>query len=95
MMDKNCPKPTTPKPKNKGGRPKGSLSKQTREVRDKLAELGCDPFEGLAKIALDMNNSPELRARVLTELATYIAPKRKAIEVSGPGGDQIQISWLS
>jgi hypothetical protein len=33
--------------------------------------------------------SPETRCRAASELASYIAPKLKAIEHSGPGGDAI------
>jgi len=33
------------------GRKKGSESKATIEVRERLAELNCDPIEGMAKLA--------------------------------------------
>ena len=70
-----------------GGRKKGTPNKRTQEVTDKLASLDCDPIEGMAKIAADEQNSPELRGRMFSELAQYIAPKRKAIEHSGEGGE--------
>jgi hypothetical protein len=65
------------------GRPKGSKTKQQLQIEEKLAALGCDPIEGMALIALDENNPIELRAKMLSELAQYIAPKRKAVEHTG------------
>jgi len=124
-----------------GGRVKGSISKSTRDVQEKLERLGCDPFEGMAiiadnrlpcgvcrgkgKTAYKLSDgahakdcaitearlikgklkctcngvgervcescygtlfeacSPELRGKMHAELAQYVAPKRKAIEISG------------
>jgi len=42
--------------------------------------MGCDPIEGLARIALDPEIRPELRVRCFAELAQYVYPKRKAVE---------------
>jgi hypothetical protein len=66
-----------------GGRKTGTPNKRTQEVQEKLAELKCDPIEGMAQIALDESNSPQLRGRMFAELAGYVAPKRRAVEVSG------------
>ena len=63
------------------GRPKGSLGEKTKAVQAKLEELGCDPIEALANISMDTSNTPELRFQANKELAQYIAPKRKAIEM--------------
>jgi hypothetical protein len=52
------------------------------EVRDVLYRLGCNPIEGMARIALDEKNAPELRGRMYAELAQYVYPKRKAVEQS-------------
>jgi hypothetical protein len=64
-----------------GGRVKGTPNRRTVEVIEKLESLGCDPIEGMAKLAMDPSNAPELRGRMFAELAQYIAPKRKALEV--------------
>ncbi len=72
-----------------GGRKKGTPNRKTQAVIDKLADLDCDPIEGMAKIAADEKNSPELRGRMFSELAQYIAPKRKAIEHSGESGEPV------
>lgn len=65
-----------------GGRKRGTPNRRTQEVQQKLDELGCDPIEGMARMALDPTNTPELRARLFSELAQYVAPKRKAIETA-------------
>lgn len=100
-----------------GGRPKGSVSKYTRTMIDRLEELGCDTVEITARIAMGdavglkmmsaeeralpgvtqdgvivqesgetraANLIPiEMRLKAATELLNYIAPKRKAIEITG------------
>ncbi len=75
-----------------GGRAKGTPNKRTQSVTEKLAALGCDPIEGLAKIAMDRKNRIELRAAMYKELAQYIVPKRKAIEIEDeePGRFQVE-----
>ena len=72
-----------------GGRKKGTPNKRTQEVIDQLTALDCDPIEGMAKIALDEKNTPELRGRMFSELSQYIAPKRKAIEHTGESGEPV------
>jgi hypothetical protein len=59
------------------GRPKGALNKRTLDVIDKLAALCCDPIEGMARIAMNENNPAELRARMYSELAQYVAPSAR------------------
>jgi hypothetical protein len=48
-----------------------------------LEALGCNPIEGMATIAADPKNTPELRGRMYAELAQYVFPKRRAVEVAG------------
>ncbi len=72
-----------------GGRERGTPNKRTQAVIDQLTALDCDPIEGMAKIALDEKNSSELRGRMFSELAQYIAAKRKAIEHSGESGEPV------
>ena len=68
---------------NPNGRPKGSRNKLTLEVRDRLEALGCDPIEGMARIAMDENVELSIRAQMYKELAQYVAPKRKAVGDEG------------
>jgi hypothetical protein len=103
------------KPANRrGGRKAGIPNKRTLEVQEKLAALGCDPIEGMARIAsiaegdgmkkliaAAADEDPESRSLALrdgfhdlqlagkmyAELAGYVAPKRKAVEVSASKGE--------
>jgi hypothetical protein len=79
----------------RGGRQKGTPNKRTLAVTDKLEALGCDPIQRMAQIAMDEEVEVTIRARLLTELAQYIAPKRKAVEVTGEDGGplELEISW--
>jgi predicted signal transduction protein with EAL and GGDEF domain len=52
--------------------------------------LAAPPIEGMAKIAMDENAEPSLRAQMYKELAQYIAPKRKAVEMKADVG----LSWI-
>lgn len=63
------------------GRKPGQPNAATKELALKCQEYGLDVFEAmmnLAKNAEDVN----VRMRMLSELAQYLYPKRKAIEVS-------------
>ncbi len=51
-----------------GGRKAGTPNKRTLDVIERLDQLGCDPIEGMAKIALDPQNPVELRARMFSDL---------------------------
>jgi len=75
-----------------GGRVPGTPNKRTSEITQKLKELGCDPIEGMARIAMDKSNPIELQAKMLAELAPYIYAKRKAVEITGNDGVTIIIS---
>jgi hypothetical protein len=66
-----------------GGRLFGTPNRRTIDIQTLLIKLGCDPIEGMARIAMDCHNPVELRARMFAELAHYIAPKRKAIQIDG------------
>jgi hypothetical protein len=46
------------------GRQRGSPNKRTLDVIDSLAALKCDPLEGMAKLATDKSNAPELRGQM-------------------------------
>ena len=64
-----------------GGRTSGTPNKRTLEAIEKLEELGCDPIEGMARIAMDESNSIELRAKMLSDLAPYVYPKRRTVDL--------------
>jgi hypothetical protein len=75
--------------KKTGGRQAGTPNKRTHELVDRLESLGCDPIEGMAHIAMDIRNPPELRGRMYSELAAYLFPKRKATEVKFDDGPSV------
>lgn len=79
------------RPPTGGGRPLGSVNKKKVDVRAKCEELNCDPFTILALVANGDYDALQVDRHALTlktrvdaakELASYIAPKLKAIEVS-------------
>ena len=63
------------------GRPKGIPNKRTKEIAERLAELDCDPIEGMAMIANDTTLDHSLRLQAFKELAQYVAPKRKSVDI--------------
>ena len=71
--------------KKYGGRVKGTPNKSSQTIMDKLSDLNCDPIEGMATIARKAMDEGELilAGSMYKELAQYVAPKRKSIEVSG------------
>ena len=67
------------------GRKAGTPNRRSQEVQELLESMDCDPITGMARIAMDETIDMQIRARMFTELAQYVAPKRKAIEHSGDG----------
>jgi hypothetical protein len=63
-----------------GGRKAGTPNKRT-SVLEKCEELGLDPFKEMARIASDRADPNQ--PMMLKELAQYLEPKKKAMEVSG------------
>lgn len=80
------------------GRPKGSTGKRTQAVLDKLKEFNCDPIEGLIRVAQEAHQQGDLSLAGSTykELAKYVAPQLKAIELSNEeGSGPLKIQWIS
>jgi len=78
-----------PKPPN-SGRKKGQVCTLAASVRQKLEELGCDPIEGMAQIAMDESNTPELRHKAYADIAQYAYPKLKAVDHTFGGSDTLK-----
>lgn len=84
----------------RGGRQKGTPNKKTQAIQDKLDSIGLDVFESMAQIAVQAKAEGDMQTALtaLKELAQYIAPKRKAVEVaaevSGPEGGPIEVSRI-
>jgi len=64
-----------------GGRQKGTPNKATQTVLEILNRYNHDPIVALIKIAQDKSNDVGLRAKVNNDLASFIYPKRKSLEV--------------
>ena len=67
-----------------GGRVKGQKNKVSELVRDRLKELNCDPIEQLVIIArqAQQNDDLQLAGAMYKELAAFVAPKLKAMELT-------------
>lgn len=77
----------------RGGRKAGTPNKASAALQERLASLGCDPIEALARIAMNRKTPLAIRVKVLCELAQYVYPKRKAVEHSGEGAGPPQVEW--
>lgn len=66
---------------NPNGRPPGSKNKFRFDVAAILKELDCNPFQILADLART-SRSDTVRCEAAAELAAYVAPKLKSIEVT-------------
>ena len=68
---------------NPNGRPKGSKSIKTKLVEEKLAALDYDPIRAMVELAKDDETPVAVKAKLASELASFVFPKRKAVEHSG------------
>jgi len=67
---------------NPSGRPKGAKNKVRFDVSQILSDLKYCPFTHLYNMANDESWSKRERTQAACELAGYVAPKLKAIEIS-------------
>ena len=74
----------------RGGRQIGTPNKRTIAVAEKLAALGCDPIKQMGQIAMDERVEVNVRVQVLKKLCQYVAPKRKAVAVTGEDGGPVK-----
>ena len=85
---------------NPAGRPKGLIDKRNLRVAERAEEMGCDPIEFLCLVVMAdvarLKEAPDLNQRIACakELATYIAPKLKAIELTGGEGSDLFAKFL-
>lgn len=56
-----------------------------------MLQMGCDPIKGIIDIAQDKNAGKQLRLRAYAELAQYVYPKLRAMELSGPEGSAVEV----
>lgn len=70
-----------------GGRQKGTLNKATADLFEICQKHKVNVFEGLIMLCKSADGS--VRFSALKECAQYLYPKRKALEVSDPGGEPL------
>jgi len=75
---------------NPAGAPKGYKKLKTKLVEAKLEELGYDPIMAMVELAKDKRTPIPVKAKLASELAGFVYPKRKAVEYSGSDGGPIQ-----
>lgn len=75
-----------PKGTRVGGRKKGTPNKSTRLAAEILSSLKCDPLQGMVSLAMDKKNTPELRGKMFSDLAQYVHPRLKSVEMSTKPG---------
>lgn len=73
------------------GRPKGSLNKQTEQTRKLLKDMGCNPIEAMAKIAMDESNPIEIRAAMFRDLAGYFTPKLRSMDLNANVASELTV----
>jgi len=62
-------------------RPKGSPNRKTLALEELCDQMGIHPFVEMLK-ALTVTDEPRERFRMAAEIAQYLYPKRKAVELS-------------
>jgi hypothetical protein len=80
----------------RGGRKKGTPNKVTADIASTMARLKCDPIEAMIRCATKLESQQDWAAagRIYSDLAEYIHPKRKAVELMGQGGNEIVVRVL-
>lgn len=76
------------------GRPKGSLGVMTERVLDLLEELDFDPVLELVTLYRDPETDKRTKVRIASELAQFVAPKLKAIDVQAVSSQAITVNLL-
>lgn len=69
-----------------------STQEAVAEVFNKLDEQNCDPISELAKIAMGPLTPLSDKISILKELAQYIAPKRKSVDVTTPSDNNFVVT---
>ena len=81
---------------NPAGRTKGSKNKirgrsLLLQIREAIKQPDYHPLIELAKMAADEETEQKLRQDCQKELCKYIEPQLKAVEHTGPEGDDLRI----
>jgi hypothetical protein len=75
-----------------GGKKPFTKNKITRDIAALLDKLNCNPIEGMARIAADLNVEMPIRARMYSELSQYVSPKLAHMQLTGKDGGPLEIA---
>lgn len=77
------------------GRPKGSVSKITLNIREELEAIGANPALGLAEIAMNPKTTTTLKVKCWEILAKYLYPTKQvnSLQNESNEGFKLQIEW--
>ena len=80
-----------------GGRKKGTVNKSKQALIERINAEYPDyhPVMAMADVANDDDAPPDMRFQANREVAQYIEPKRKAIEMSGSTGIHLRLTDLT
>ncbi len=83
--------------KKTGGRQKGTTNKDKQILLDRINQKYPNycPVEALCEIATTMDNEINIRLAASKEVAQYIYPKLKAMELYGKDGGAIETKDVS
>jgi hypothetical protein len=79
---------------NPAGRPKGSKNRviyDSSAIATILNTMGCNPFKELAKLAMKAKLE-SVRCNAASELAQYVAPKLKSVEISNSDDTSVSLT---
>lgn len=87
---------------HRGGRVAGTPNKVTQESVDRIDSImkkhNCDPLEAMILIGKEAWSGGDLKlaGQMFKELAQYVAPKRRSVEIRGASEKEtITFSWAS
>lgn len=66
-----------------------------KSVIEVLEEHGLDPIEEIVKVLEKGEIKDEISVRAWLELANYVHPKKKAVELTGDGGGPLMVSVVN
>ena len=75
-----------------GGRQKGTGNRLTASVREYLEQCKCNPIMAMADVLNDRKAEPALKLRAAAELARYVWPQLRSIELRTSPGAPLEIA---
>jgi len=76
------------------GRPKGSHSKKTQALLEKIMETGQTPLEFMIEQMRNTKMPMGARLQAARDAAPFVHSKMQSIELSGPGGEPIEVAKI-